>query len=412
MHTKRTPATAGFRFLLSAITLGYLATTIAKFILPVVAATETGSPWVVAIVGFAFSLPWLVLGLPGGALIDQIDRRKLLIAVTIVRAGAMLALLVMAMTNRVEGLPLAAIALVLGCGEVFVEPVATAMTPKLVPDHRLERANARLITAETIIDLAGAPLAGAILGLSLALVSGTGSLYFLASAVALVPLRGSFRPTATSIPRPVVGRITEGLKFVWADIGLRSLTLLAGVINACWAAWATGFVLYAVSANGLGLSPFVYGLVMAADGIGGLAGALIAPKFARRFGRRWMIGANIACNGLLFLGTPFVPNAWMIGLLIGVGGIGSPIWGVAVRTLQQELVPDDMRGRVATAYRTIGLGAATVGPLAAGVVIDSWGHRVLFVTLGLLTLALYLPFLRFVREHHLRSVPLAAGASG
>lgn len=394
----------GFGLLWAAIALGHFAQIVAKLALPVVATQQSESPIVVGAVVFAFSVPWLVLGLPAGALIDRTDRRRLLIGVTGLRAIALGALAIFALTGVVTSAVLIVVALTLGIGEVFVEPSATVLVPRLVPGRLLDRANARLLTAEMIIELAGQPIAGALLSIGLGIVSGSGALAFAASVSALLLLGGSYRPAA--VARRSIGKeIVEGLRFVWRVPVLRAISLMAAVINTCWAAWSAAFVVYVVGSSGLGLSSFTYGLLLAADGAGGLLGALIASRAAGWFGRRWMIGINVACNALLFLSSALTGNVWLLGLAIGLGGIGSPIWGVGVRTLQQQIVPDEVRGRVWSAYRTISFGAEAAGPLIGGLIAVRWGVEPLFFGVGILTLLMFVPFAALVSESRMRPEP-------
>src|SRR5690554_2721405 len=111
-----------FASIWTAISAGHLASVIAKIALPIFAATETGSPLVVSAVALALTFPWLLFGLPAGALVDRFDRRRLLLVVTAVR-GVAVGLLVLATIMGISVLPvLLAAAFILGACEVFVEP--------------------------------------------------------------------------------------------------------------------------------------------------------------------------------------------------------------------------------------------------------------------------------------------------
>jgi MFS family permease len=118
--------------------------------LPLLAASLTDDPRVIALVAAVSGLPWLMFSLVSGALVDRIDRRRVMITVDAARA-VLVALLALALVADVADVTsLLVLAFALGLGETFFDTAAPAMTAAIVPNDRLESANARLLAANTL----------------------------------------------------------------------------------------------------------------------------------------------------------------------------------------------------------------------------------------------------------------------
>jgi MFS family permease len=389
----------GFLLLWLASTAGYFSGWVMKLALPIVAAQMTNSPLLVSGVTFALTVPWLLFGLPAGALADRFDRRKLLLGAAIGRLLS-LALLALAVVGHAVSLPqLYGTAFIMGSAETLSDTAATALVPVLVPQNRLEWANGWLIGAQQLIELIAPPVSGAVTAVGLALAVGLGGAGYVVALVALLLLRGAFRPArARAAPRHLAADIVEGVRFLWQQPILRTIGLMAAVINACWAAWLAVLVLYALAPGPLRLSAFQYGLLLTGSGVGGLIGAVLARPVERWLGRRWLIGLNILGNGVLFAAPVLTTSVWLIGAAIVIGGIGGPMWTIEAVSLQQRLAPAALQGRVTAAYRFLGLGAEAVGPIVGGIIGQFLGVEAVFLGSALLTVLMLIPFFHMVTE--------------
>jgi MFS family permease len=386
-----------FLLLWSASSTGYFASWIVKLALPLVAVRLTTSPLLVSGVTFAFTLPWLLFGLPAGALADHFDRRHVLLAATALRLGVFVALGGAALLGLVSLPALYAAALTLGVSETLTETATTAFTPMLVAPGQLEQANTRLLGVQQAIEVIALPVSGAITAIGLALAVGLSGAGYIVALVALLLLRGSFRPQRAA-QRHMGGELIEGVRFLWRQTTLRAIGLMAAVINASWGAWAGVFVLFAVAPGPMRLSSFAYGLLLSASGLGGIVGTFLVGPVQRRLGRRWLIGLNILGNALMFAAPLLTANAWLMGLAILIGGVGGPMWGVAATSFQQRVVPEALRGRVFAAYRFISWGAEALGPVIGGIVAQYTGIQIVFLGSALLTMLMFVPFFRLVSE--------------
>ena len=387
-----------FLLLWIASSTSYFASWILKLALPLVAVRLTTSPLLVSGVTFAFTIPWLLFGLPAGALADRFDRRQVLLCATALRLGVFVLLGGAALLGLVSLPALYAAALLLGISETFTETATTAFTPMLISHSQLEQANTRLLGVQQAIEVIALPISGAITAIGLALAVGLSGAGYVAALVALLLLRGSFR-SQRAAQRHIGVELVEGVHFLWRQTTLRAIGIMAAVINASWGAWAGVFVLYAVAPGPLRLSSFEYGLLLSASGLGGIAGSFLVGPVQRFLGRRWLIGLNILGNGLMFAAPLLTVNAWLMGIAILIGGIGGPMWGVAATSFQQRVVPEALRGRVFAAYRFISWGAEALGPVIGGIVAQYTSIQMVFLGSALLTMLMFAPFFRLVTEH-------------
>lgn len=396
-HGTRLRHNRPFWLLWVASTAGYLAGWIIKFALPLVAAHLTRSPLLVSGVTTCAMAPWLILGLPIGALVDRLDRRRTLLFATSLRIAAAGLLALVLVAGRADLPVLYGVAFLLGVTDTLAETAATAILPMLVAHAHLERANAHLIGIQQVVEAVSLPLGGALATLGLAAAVGGGGACYGIALVALLLVRGAFRPPARATQH-VVADIIEGVRFLWNHRALRTIGIMAGVINACWTAWLAVLVLYAVAPGPLRLNAWQYGLVLTGSGIGGVVGVALTGPVQRALGRRWAIGLNIGANTLMFAAPGLTANVWVIAVAVFIGGVGGPLWTIAATSLQQRVVPVTLQGRVSAAYRFLGLGAEAIGPVAGGVIAQACGVQAVFVLSALLTALMLLPFLRVVTE--------------
>jgi MFS family permease len=387
---------ARFRAIWVASTTGYLGIQVTKFVLPLLATSITSSPSAVAAVALAMTVPWLVIGLPAGAIVDRMDRRQVLVVANAVRIGAVGTLVLAGVAGQVQ-LPLIyACAVALGCAEVFAETATRVIVPMVVPPEQLDGANARLYGGQSVVEIAALPIGGALTAIGFAFSSGAGVVCFAGALVALAGLRGRFTPERMPGDRRLLAEVGEGLRFLWSNRLLRTIGIMAAVINACWSAWGALLVLYAVSPGPMGLSEFDYALMLTAGGVGGLVGTMLTGRLHRRFGQRWGFGINIVVNAVMMAMTALTASPWLNAPAILIGDSGGPLWGIAWLSLQARIVPDGLRGRIGSAYRFISYGSMALGAAVGGVAAEVVGLRLVFAGCAVLTAAMLLPFARVV----------------
>ncbi|MFD5321596.1 MFS transporter [Streptomyces sp. NPDC127098] len=396
----------------TAVLVGFTAATnladgVLKTALPLLAAQLTESPAQVTAVSLTLTLPWLLLALHIGVLVDRFDRRLLLWAANGMRLAAMGALTASAVAGGLTLGRLLAAGVVLGVADVLAATAASALVPAAVPAAGRERANAWMVGAETVGQEFAGPFVGGLLlaaGTSLAL-GATGAAYAVA-ALSLFLLAGRFRaagPAGGVGPGSVNGRVVEGLRLLWRDRVLRTLSLLVAVLSAGWGGWLALMPLHAQQVMGVG--PERYGVVLSALGVGGLAGALVVTRVNRLLGVRWAMFADLVGTAAMMALPALTGSVWAVAVGALLGGAGGTLWSVNARTIAQRAVPDELLGRYNAAARLFSFGAMPLGAALMGLLAEAVGTRPAFAVFAVATAATLVPYLRNVTAAALR--PLA-----
>jgi MFS family permease len=367
-----------FRLLWAGETTSRLGSGITAVALPLVAVGILGAgPIAMGVLTAAAWLPWLVIGLPAGAWVDRLPRRAVMLACDLVCATTLVLVPLAAWLGLLSVGLLVAAALVLGAGSMFFATAYQAYVPFLLPRDRLAEGNAKLQGSEQVANLAG-PGAGGLIAQWLGALVGlfADALTFLVSALCLARMRGR-EPRGDTGARPSLRKeIGAGLRFVTRDPYLRVLALAASVDNLFLNGYMALIVLFLVREVEVPLG--AVGLLITADAVGGLLGALVATRIARRLGTaRAMLVCSLVATpfGLL---VPLTGNGF--GLLFFVAGMlvpaaGMVVGNVVVNGFRQAYCPPELLGRMFTSSRFVQFGVMPLGALLGGVLGATLGLR-------------------------------------
>ena len=343
--------------------------------LPLLIAAITRDPVVVSGVTVATFAPWLLLSLPGGAIVDRVNRRRLIITMQLVRGGAV-AVLGVAIVLGLESVGLIyATAFIIGVGEVFVDSATQAAIPMLVEEVELENANSKLLAVEFITnDALGGPLGAWLFAAMAALPFFVDGATFMIAAVLTARIAAPLQDVSDLPKLKMLASIKEGIVFVRRDVLLKGLA--AAVAGANLAIGASSSILVLLALDVLGLPEFGFGILIGVGAVGGFIGAVAARKTSRLLGRRhaMTLGTAFLAIGQLLLGIAVNGVVAAAGLFIS--GLGISLFSVVGRSLRQAVTPDRILGRVVTTFRLIGVGAVPVGALLGGIVASAAGIRV------------------------------------
>ncbi|WP_169745094.1 MFS transporter [Cryptosporangium arvum] len=359
----RTVRLTPFRTLWAAVGLSNLADGINVAAAPLLAATLTRDPAAIAGLLVAQRAPWL-LSMVSGALVDRLDRRRILQVTTGVRA-LVLGLLALAITLGFASIPLLYVVfVVLGLCETLVDNASAALVPAIVPAAGLEKANGRIQTTFVVAnEFAGPPVGGFLLAIALALPFAAGALGLVASMVVLLflPRVPRAEPAAR---RSLWADIRDGGRWYWHSPVVRSLSFLSGVGNAMTG--ASYGLLVVIADRHLHLSPHGYGIMLAVGAVGAVVGGLVADRVARLVPPAVLISGTCVISAAAVAGLGFVTHPAGAAALLALDGFVVLILGVSIVSTRQRLVPSEMLGRVNAVYFTVALGGLAVGGLGGG----------------------------------------------
>ncbi len=343
---------------------------------PLLVASQTRNPALIAAATAMAWLPNLIFGLYAGVLADRLDRKMMIAVANVVRALVLVALSGAIVTDAVSVWIVLGALFLLGAAESFVDTSASTLLPMLVDRSDIGLANARLMFGHiTINRLAGPPLG--------ALLFTVGMVWpFLAQIVAV--LLGAILvmriATSTTAVRPVGDvparsglrtEIAEGARWVWRHPPIRTLTLTIITFNVTFgAAWSI-LVLYALER--LGLGEIGFGMITTVGAVGGLIGTVIYPAMERRLSLGNIMRVGLVIETSTHFGLALTSSPWVALPIFFVFGAHEAVWGTVATTVRQRAVPTEFQGRVTSVYMTGVHGGLVVGAVVGGLVADRFG---------------------------------------
>ena len=329
-------------------------------------------------------LPYLVLGLVVGTLVDRVRRRPVMMVTDGVRAG-LLALVPLAHVTGVLTFPLLlAVVLAFGTASLVNDAASQSFVPRLVPRASLQRAHARLDGAGAVAQTAGPAVAGLLVrlvGAPLAVLVDAAS--YLYSVAVVASLRDVAEPPRTQSARlrarDLAGEVAEGVRWVYARSGLARLAVATHVWFAAQAVLVVVTAPYALIR--LRLTPLELGLVYAVAGVGALVGASVTTAVGRRLGTG---GAIITAHltsavGVVVMALALLAPAGWPAAVVLAGGQLLHGWAMGLSnshemSYRQALTPDALQARTNTTMRSLNRAVVVVVSPLAGLAADRIGY--------------------------------------
>ena len=363
--------------------------------LPLLAVTITRDPRLVAVVTAATFLPWLLLSLPAGAVVDRYDRAALMWRAQAVQAAVVAVVAILIVAHRADIEVLAVGGLLLGSAEVIFSNAAQSVLPALVPPDLLPKANGSQQVSLTVGEsFLGPPVGSLLFAAAAALPFGLDAASFAGSAALLAGLPRT-NGTREDTKRPTIrAQIAEGLRWLAGHRLLRLVAVLLGIYNIANQMGQAILVLLATQV--LHISTRGYGLLLAASAVGSVVGGLVNPVLTRRLGLLPSLILPAVTTAAAFVGLGLAPDPAVAAAWLAVQGFSVTMWNVVTVSLRQRIVPGHLLGRVNSVYRMLGWGLMPVGALAGGFVAHAAGLRAPYVVAGLLCLLSVLAALPFL----------------
>lgn len=359
------PIGADFRRLLGAGWSSNLGDGLALAAGPLLVASQTSSPTLVALATILQRVPWMVFGLAAGIVADRFDRRRLVM----VGHGSRIVVLSVLVTVLVGGRVSIAIVLaamfLLGVAETFTDIASSSLMPSVVAPEHLGVANARFTFAHMALNqLAGPPIGAALFAAGM-FVPFAAQAVLLALGVGLIRQLAD-RPIQRTAPESVLGDVVDGVRWLWGNAPVRTLTITILTFNLTWGATHAIVVLYAIER--LGLDDRGFGLLLAASAVGGILGAVAYDRLEAQFSLGDMMRVGLAVETFSHLGFALTTTPWIAMAIMFAFGFQASVWGTTSRAVRQRAVPMAYQGRVASVYLLSVHGGLVIGGLIGGTI--------------------------------------------
>lgn len=343
---------------------------ITQLTFPLLVLALTGSPAQAGFVGALRALPFAILSLPAGALVDRWNRKRLMIWCDIGR-GLALGSVPLALALGRLGLPqLAIVSIIEGTLFLFFNLAESSSLPQIVPREQLPRALTQNQVTDSLSQLLGPTLGGALYAFGAAVPFVADAVSYTLSLLTLCFIRTPLQEERTAPPGRLRDEIVEGIAWLWRQSTLRFVALLTGGLMVC----SVGYpLIMIVLGERIGASSFEIGLIFAGGGAGSIIGGLLTPWLQRRFrfGPLFIWSAWIwAITWLFFL---FAPNVLTLGLANTAAFIIVPIYMITQYRYRLAATPDRLQGRMNALFRLIVWGSQPLGVALAGLLLERIG---------------------------------------
>ncbi len=375
-----------------------LGSSFTAFALPLLVFKLTHSATNLAITTAAEFVPYLLFGLVLGAVVDRVDRRKMMLRTDLARAGVIAVLPVLSLFGVLEVWQIYVVTFVqstLGilfiCGEF-------AAIPALVGEDELVTANARIMATNNVGPILGPTVAGALVAfvpVAQLLFFDAGS--FLVSAGCLTAIRRSFnagmKPAARaagSLVRSLLADVREGLGYVWRHPVLRSISIMMALINFVYSTASAQLVLFAERA--LNASNSEVGFLFACGAAGIVVVSLAAGPIRRRLSFAVTALGAIVVSGLALTAMALVHSYPAALVLWGASSGFGLLLNINTGALRQAIVPPQLFGRVVSVAQVLAWSAIPLGAIAGAAAINASSVTTVYAAIGVLIVAIALAF--------------------
>ena len=362
----------GFRWLIASSWVSNLGDGIAIAAGPLLVASMTHDPILVASAALLQWLPPLLFGLLAGALADRLDRRLIIVTVDLLRAVVLVLLTLTIATDVVQIWIVLLAMFLLGTAEVFADNTAATLMPMLVQRDDLAVANSRLTSGFiTVNQLAGPPIGAALFAAGHAVPFAAQAVLVALGAVLISRLVLAPHRREAAIQTHLRHDIAEAFHWVLHNAAVRTLVMTIFVFNITFgAAWSV-LVLYATER--LGMGPIGFGLLTTVSAVGGLIGTLAYPWITRHVTLGDLMRIGLVFETFTMLSLAVTTHAWVAMCIFFVFGAHAFIWGTTSLTIRQRAVPTELQGRVGSVNLVGVFGGLVIGSAIGGVLAQHWG---------------------------------------
>lgn len=334
----------------------------------------TGSAFMLGVVGFASQIPTFILSPFTGVLADRHNRHKILILTQVLALLQALILAILTMTGHIQVWHIVTMGIFLGCVNSLDIPARQSFILQMI-EEKENLANAIALNSMmfNIARLIGPSIAGVLIA-----IAGEG-VCFLVNAISYVAVIASLVAMDEGIKirkdkredYNIFKDLKEGFDYAFGFQPIRAILLLLSIISLAGMSYAVLMPVFAKDV--LGGGPHTLGFLMAAVGLGALAGTvyLASGKKAVVFGNILPVSAGIF--GIGITAFSFSHNMWTSLFLLFIAGFGIMVQMAASNTILQTIVDDDKRGRVMSIYTMSFMGMAPLGSLLAGGMATRFG---------------------------------------
>lgn len=361
-----------FRWLLTSSLPAQVGDGIALAAGPLLVASQTRSPTLIAAAAIVQKLPTLFFALYAGAIADRANRRAVVLIANAARVAVLAALVAVIVTGTISIWILLGLLFLVGTAEIFADTGWRAILPSIVPSQDLGIANARMMSGMLVLNqMAGPAIGASLFAAGAAWPFATQVLALLLASALLLKVHVPAVAREGTGDQHVGRDIAEGLRWIWSNAPVRTLTLVILIFNVTWGApW--GILVYWAQER-LGISDVGFGLLTTGTAIGGLAAVASYDWLEKRVALATLMKTCLTLEVLVHAALALTTRQTVAMVLMVVFGAYAFVWGSVSQTVRMRATPDRFQGRVGSVYWLGIVLGMVVGELLGGVIAEHFG---------------------------------------
>jgi MFS family permease len=347
-------------------------TQVSQIAFPLLILALTGSPAQAGFAGGLRILPYVILSLPAGALVDRWNRKRTMILTDSGRALALASMPVAFWTGHLSVTQIYLVSTLEGTLLVFFSLSQTSALPRVVGTEQLPAAMAQNEGTMQMSTLIGPALGSFLYTVSHIVPFLVDAVSYAGSVISLLFIRLEFQGERAAARRRLSVEIAEGLSWLWRQHLVRAMGFLSAI---AWIMLSADYLVVIVLARHQHAPAWSIGFIIAAGGVGGIVGAVLAGRVQRRFRFGPII---ITCAWLWALVWPLyavAPNPVLLAAVTVALFVVWPVYNVTQFSYRLALIPDHLQGRVNSAFRLIAFSGQPVGLAVSGALLQALGPR-------------------------------------
>ena len=368
---------------------------------PLLVLLLTGSPAQAGIVGSLVTLPFVLFGLPAGALVDRWNRKRTMIFCDTGRFLALGSIPLALFLGNLTLIQLYIVAFTEGTLGVFFNLAQIAGIAKIVPKHQIADATSKSSAVDGGANLVGPPIGGF-------LFQSVGNFFpflldsfsYLASVFFLFFIKSDLQEERAPDNKKLRHDITEGLKWLWKHKTIRFMSFL----TAGWSfILSSQYLIIIILAENLRLSSTTIGVIFSIAAVGTILGSFFAQWIQKKYSAGKIIIGVISAVTILWPLYIFASSSYLLCAITVIIFFILPSYGVSMITYRLSILPDNMLGRVNGVFRMIYYIGATLGIALAGISLEKFDAKIILFmsSIALLILTLTAAFNRGLRNARL-----------
>ncbi|HCW8258287.1 MFS transporter [Staphylococcus aureus] len=364
-----------FTFYLIGIAFSNMGSAFTTFVFPLMILKLTGSAFQVGIVSALSFIPYAILGLPAGALIDRLNKKTIMKCADIIRFVSYLSIPVLSFFNMLSIFQIYVVAIISGIGLVFHSISEVSIIPSIVKEEDLASANSYIYATQNVSEFLG-PIIGGLLytymGYSILIFidSMTFLLSFFSLILIKIETKSIFNQEKLS-GKNFLSDVKVGFDYLLSNSTIRVMAVVVSLSNLIISPYYIYIVMFVK--EDMNQSSQALGLVLGISSLGALIGSLSASFLLKLFNFGKLIVIILFLDTIFRLMLPFSTYIFILIPLLGLTYMTQSILNIAIITLRQKKCSENMLGRVNSVFKTMVFAFRPISLFLGGILLENKG---------------------------------------